>query len=234
MSDTQATVVPRGTGSRTGKLAAAAGPMLSMIFVLRKSRDLDRHPDLHGKVVQAFEDFRRHARDGGVPAGDLDDASYALAATLDETMLLANWAGRDQWQADSMARRYCNNEFVGLGFYDKLAQVRRSVPARAETLEIFYYCLVAGFQGKLVESPKELADLTDQLARELASADSTVSPPHTRRWGVSSRSAASLAGGRGDVRRTALLRLVPDLEPARPARGPHRRHLAGLSLLRSR
>ncbi|MCA9727093.1 MAG: type IVB secretion system protein IcmH/DotU [Candidatus Eisenbacteria bacterium] len=176
MSDTQATVVPRGTGSRTGKLAAAAGPMLSMIFVLRKSRDLDRHPDLHGKVVQAFEDFRRHARDGGVPAGDLDDASYALAATLDETMLLANWAGRDQWQADSMARRYCNNEFVGLGFYDKLAQVRRSVPARAETLEIFYYCLVAGFQGKLVESPKELADLTDQLARELASADSTVSP----------------------------------------------------------
>ena len=175
MSDSTATVVPgrKGTG---GKLAAAAGPMLSMIFVLRKSRDLDRHPDLHGKVVQAFEDFRRQARDAGVPPGDLDDASYALAATLDETMLLASWAGRDQWQADSMARRYCNNEFVGLGFYDKLAQVRRSVPARSETLEIFYYCLVAGFQGKLVESPKELADLIDQLARELSSPDGTVSP----------------------------------------------------------
>jgi len=172
---TDSTVVPQMKGAE-GKLAAAAGPILSMIFVLRKSRDLDRHPDLHGKVVQSFEDFRRQARDAGVSPTDLDDASYALAATLDETMLLANWSGRDQWQADSMARRYCNNEFVGLGFYDKLAQVRRSGPARRDTLEVFYYCLVAGFQGKLVESPKEHADLIDQLAREISSGETTVSP----------------------------------------------------------
>jgi type IV/VI secretion system ImpK/VasF family protein len=175
MSDSAATVVPHAK-ERGGKIAAAAGPLLSMIFVLRKSRDLDRHPDLHGKVVQAFEDFRRQARDAGVSGSDLDDVSYALAATLDETMLLASWSGRDQWQADSMARRYCNNEFVGLGFYDKLAQVRRAGPSRRDTLEIFYYCLVAGFQGKLVESPKELSDLIDQLAREISSHESTVSP----------------------------------------------------------
>jgi type VI secretion system protein ImpK len=176
MNDTTATVVPGSRKARGGKLASAAGPILSMIFVLRKSRDLDRHPDLHGKVVQAFEDFRRQARDAGVAPGDLEDASYALAATLDETMLLANWSGRDHWQADSMARRYCNNEFVGLGFYDKLAQVRRGVPPRHEVMEIFYYCLVAGFQGKLVEAPKELTDLIDQLSRELSAAPATVSP----------------------------------------------------------
>lgn len=176
MSEQTVTQVPVRARARSGHLAAAAGSLLSMLFVLKKSRDLNRHPDLHGKVVAAIEEFRRNARDAGVPAQDLDDATYALAAAFDETMLLAVWSGRDQWQANSLARRYCNNEFVGLGFYDKLAQVRRSVPPRPDVVEIFYYCLVSGFQGKMVETPRELADLIDQLSRELSSSQTILSP----------------------------------------------------------
>ena len=58
-------------------------------------------------------------------------------------------------------------QVAGLG-EDKLAGVRRGVPPRPEVLEVFYYCLVGGFQGQLVENARELADLVDALAKEIA------------------------------------------------------------------
>jgi type IV/VI secretion system ImpK/VasF family protein len=164
-----ASTSPSGTDpTHRGDLAAAAGRVFSLLFVLRQSQDLDGFQDLPGRVVEQIEDFRRAARDRRLPEPDIEDATYALAATLDESMLTRTWNGRDGWQAQSLSQRYCNNEFVGLGFYDKLAQVRRSAPPRTDVKEVFYYCLISGFKGKLVETPKELADITDQLGREIA------------------------------------------------------------------
>jgi len=168
MSDATPTIHPGTDVQRRGDLSAAAGPVFSLLFVLRQSQDLDGFSDLHGRVVEQIENFRREARNRRMGEQDIDDATYALAATLDEAMLTRTWNGRDQWQATSLSQRYCNNEFVGLGFYDKLAQIRRSSPPRTDVIEIFYYCLIAGFKGKLVETPKELADMTDQLGREIA------------------------------------------------------------------
>lgn len=151
-----------------GRLADAAGGLLSLIVVLRRSQNLDSFADLRKTVERLFGEFRSKARDAGCVQGDIDDASYALAGTIDELLLTAKWRGRDDWQANQLARTYCNNEFVGIGFYDKLASVRRGVPPRPEVLEVFYYCLVGGFLGQLVENPKELADLVDTLAKEIA------------------------------------------------------------------
>ena len=121
-------------------------------------------------------EFRSRARDEGVPLGEIDDATYAIAATFDETLLNASWAGRNDWEKNALARTYCNDEFVGLGFYDKLAQLRRSSQPPRDVIEIFYYCLVAGFQGKLVENPRQLADLVDELSKEIGTANRALSP----------------------------------------------------------
>ncbi|MCA9758591.1 MAG: type IVB secretion system protein IcmH/DotU [Candidatus Eisenbacteria bacterium] len=168
MSDAAQTMVPGAAVRGRGALAKAAGPVLSMLFVLRRTNDLDSLRDVQVAVISQIEEFRRTARDLGIGSGDIEDATYAIAATFDETMLTRQWQGRESWQSQSLAQRYCQNEFVGLGFYDKLAQVRRSTPPRPDVTEIFFYCLVAGFQGRLVDSPKEHADLVDELAREIA------------------------------------------------------------------
>lgn len=174
MSEKATAAVPKST--RQGKIAAAAGPVLSLAFVLRQSRDLDQITDLDSKVNRLFDEFRSSARDQGIASQDIDDACYALAAAIDETLLLAEWGGREAWQRNSLAKRYCNDEFVGLGFYDKLTQIRRGTVPRTDVVEVFYYCLVSGFRGKLAESPKELGDLMDELARELSAGDTTLSP----------------------------------------------------------
>lgn len=158
-----------------GRLADAAGPLLSLIIVLKRTAELDQLTDLRGTVDRLIQEFRSRARDEEIPAADIDDATYALAATFDETLLNARWAGRDAWERNALAKTWCGDEFVGLGFYDKLAQLRRSSSPRRDVIEVFYYCLVSGFQGKLVENPRQLADLVDELSKEIAPQVKTLS-----------------------------------------------------------
>jgi type VI secretion system protein ImpK len=162
--------------TRSGKLTDAAGPLLSLIIVLRRTTNLDDLKDLRGTVDRMILEFRSRTRDEAVSAVDIDDATYAIAATFDETLLNARWNGRDAWEKNALARTYCNDEFVGLGFFDKLAQLRRSSNPPRDVIEIFYYCLVAGFQGKLVENPRQLADLVDELSKEIGTSNKVLAP----------------------------------------------------------
>jgi type IV/VI secretion system ImpK/VasF family protein len=158
-----------------GRLADAAGPLLSMVIVLRRTVNLDALSDLRNTIERMILEFRSRLRDQSVPAIDIDDATYAIAATIDETLLNARWAGRDAWERNALAKSYCNDEFVGLGFFDKLAQLRRSSTSRRDAVEVFYFCLVSGFQGKMVENPAQLKDLVDEIAKEIATPAKTVS-----------------------------------------------------------
>jgi type VI secretion system protein ImpK len=160
----------------TPRLADHAGSLLSLILLLRRSTDLDQFRDLRLTVERLIAEFRAKARDDGASGTDVDDATYALAATIDEILLNARWAGRDAWERDTLARTWCQDEFVGIGFYDKLNQIRRSGTARPQALEVFYYCLVAGFQGKLVEDPAQWNKLVEDLAPEIAPPVKILSP----------------------------------------------------------
>jgi len=171
----ETTPAPKAGATTRGQLADAAGPLLSLIIVLKRTKSLDDLPDLRAKVEKMILEFRSRLRDQAVPPGDIDDATYAVAATFDETMLNAQWAGRDDWERNALAKTYCNDEFVGLGFFDKLTQLRRSSSPKRDVIEVFYYCLVSGFQGKLVETPGQLADLVDEISKEIATPDKTVS-----------------------------------------------------------
>jgi type VI secretion system protein ImpK len=151
------------------RIASLAGPLFSLMIVLRRARDLDTIPDLQVTVVRLIEEFRHRATDCGIPSQTIQDATYAQAATFDEFVLSQEWSGRDGWMENSLAKRYCNNEFVGIGFYEKLAQLRNATPPRKDVVEVFYYCLLAGFAGQYLEKPDEREKLRLELAAELSS-----------------------------------------------------------------
>jgi len=159
-----------------GQLTRCAGSLLSLLIVLQRSRDLDSFTDLGLAVGRLFQDFRRLARDEDIPGQEIDDASYALAASFDEILLSATWEGKDAWQRESLAKQYCNDEFVGDGFYDKLAEVRRSTTFKREVVEVFYYCLIAGFQGRMIESAQQRELLVDELSREIGTKPQVLAP----------------------------------------------------------
>ena len=159
-----------------GRLTRCAGSLLSLAIILKRSRDLDSFSDLRLTVDRLFHEFRSEARDEDLAAAEIDAASYALAAFFDETLLSQNWEGKEDWQRDALAKHYCNDEFVGDGFYDKLAEIRRSVPIQREVLEIFYYCLISGFQGRMIESARNRDDLIDEISREIGTKVSALAP----------------------------------------------------------
>jgi type VI secretion system protein ImpK len=159
-----------------GRLTRCAGSLLSLLIVLRRSRDLDGFVDLRQTVDRLFREFANQARDEGATTEEIAAASYALAASFDEILLSASWNGRDGWQRDNLARQYCNDEFVGDGFFDKLAEIRHAAPPRREVLEIFYYCLISGFQGRMVESPQQRQSLIEELSREIGTPAQTLAP----------------------------------------------------------
>lgn len=159
-----------------GRLTRCAGSLLSLLIILRRSRDLDSFSDLRQTVERLFREFRNQARDEEVSGEEIDDASYALAASFDEVLLSASWEGKEDWQRDSLAKHYCNDEFVGDGFYDKLAEVRRSVTPKRDALEIFYYCLISGFQGRLIESPQKRDDFISDLSHDIGTKVKVLAP----------------------------------------------------------
>jgi len=167
----------QGEDSRSqGRLTRCAGSLLSLLIVLRRSRDLDSFTDLRLTVDRLFHEFRNQARDEDIFPEDISDASYALAASFDEVLLLAAWDGKEAWQQESLAKQYCNDEFVGDGFYDKLAEIRRSPTPRREVVEIFYYCLISSFQGRMIETPQQREDLINELSHEIGTKVVALSP----------------------------------------------------------
>jgi type VI protein secretion system component VasF len=52
----------------------------------------------------------------------------------------------------------------------------RRTGGRQQVVEVFYYSLVSGFQGKLVDEPARIGDLLDELSKEISSGDKTLSP----------------------------------------------------------
>jgi type VI secretion system protein ImpK len=159
-----------------GRLTRCAGSLLSLLIILRRSRDLDSFRDLKLTVERLFHDFRSHARDEEIPGEEIADASYALAAAFDEVLLSASWEGKEAWQRESLAKQYCNDEFVGDGFFDKLAAIHHSATPKREVVEVFYYCLISGFQGRMIESPQKRDDLIDELSREIGTKVKVLSP----------------------------------------------------------
>ncbi len=159
-----------------GALVAASGPLLSLIIVLRRAKDLDAFGDIRGTVARLVEDLRTRARMERMNPRDVDDVIYALAATIDETLLMADWSGRSPWAQEPLARRYCNDEFVGVGFFDKLEALRLDFAARRDVVEVFYYCLVAGFRGRMAEDPAAFDRLMSALSADLQPGSRELSP----------------------------------------------------------
>lgn len=164
------------TRESQGRLARCAGSLLSLLIILRRSPDLDQFSDLRQTVERLIHEFRSSARDESISPELIGDACYAIAASFDEVLLSQTWQGRDDWQRDSLARHYCNDEFVGDGFYDKLAEIRHSLTPKQEVVEIFYYCLISGFQGRLIESPQQRNDLIDDLSHEIGTKTKQLAP----------------------------------------------------------
>lgn len=121
------------------------------------------------QVRRLLDNFERGARHLNASVDDIYAAKYAFCAAVDETILSGDSPIRDEWERSPLQLILFGDQLAGEHFYTELETVRHRGASSVETLEIFYMCLLTGFQGKyMLESKEKLNYLIATLDKEIA------------------------------------------------------------------
>jgi type VI secretion system protein ImpK len=121
------------------------------------------------QVRRLLDSFERNARRLNVSAEDVYAAKYAFCASVDETILSSNMAIREVWERSPLQLILFGDQLAGENFFTELEDVRRRGESAVQALEVFYMCLLTGFQGKyMLEGKEKLNYLIATLDKEIA------------------------------------------------------------------
>jgi type VI secretion system protein ImpK len=172
-------------GAEEGKRLA---DLYSELFILgahlRNARELG---DIDGLRIRISDMIRSAEREGkvlGVSDETLQRARYAMAAFLDEMILSSSAPNRDQWSAQPLQYEFFKEHVAGVEFFNRLDAIRRGMPASKDLLEVYYLCLVFGFEGQYkLHGREKLKDMVEGIAREFQSRQGEIPPlsPHCKR-----------------------------------------------------
>ncbi len=140
--------------------------------ILRDLADLAATPekappfaDLQDRYHDLITAFATNAAALGMPADDIAQGRFALAAVVDETVMLSEMAARDEWLSQPLQLRYFDEVTAGEEFYHRIDQLRMA--RKHGVLEVYWLCLAFGFKGRLGD--KKGAERRRLLLETLAS-----------------------------------------------------------------
>ena len=99
-------------------------------------------------------------------------ARYCLCTVLDETAAQTPWGGSGAWSKHSLLVAFHNETWGGEKFFQLLAKLSQSAAQHANLLEMMYYCICLGFEGryKIVNNGRsQLESLRARLAEIIRS-----------------------------------------------------------------
>ncbi|QDE84427.1 DotU family type IV/VI secretion system protein [Myxococcus xanthus] len=135
---------------------------------------------LHHRLRGVVDETLRRAAVLGFSHQDAQDMAYALVALIDEVVLGRPEEYRQLWMP--LQLHYFNENVAGDGFFARLNSVRKD-PHRHEVLQVYYLCMLFGFQGRyrIRGGELELMTLIDTVQKDLERArpfDFDVLSPH--------------------------------------------------------
>jgi type VI secretion system protein ImpK len=140
-----------------------------LLFLLRNGNAPHNAGEFNRRIDQFLAQFERNARNFGKPPEAVYLAKYAFCALMDEIVLSSDFPLRSEWELAPLQLRLFGEHLAGEAFFDKLESLRLNPAAQWEPLEVYYTCLLLGFQGKyLLEGQEKLNYLTQRVAQEIA------------------------------------------------------------------
>ena len=134
---------------RTGvsSLSDIYGDLFTLILYLRETSDFGDPKILHDKIDTMFKSVESKAKQLNILDDDVLSAKYAVSALVDETVLYSSWSLRNVWLNNPLVVEYFNDALAGEMFFDKLETLRND-DSKRNALEVYYMCLLFGFEGK--------------------------------------------------------------------------------------
>lgn len=129
-------------------LIECSAELLAVVMPLRSGREGGAVPeDFRERVLQAFDTLERMALERQITTAHVQEAKYALAAFVDESVLASEWDGRLDWMSQPLQLEFFGEHLAGEGFFRHLATLRQGGDANIDLLELYYLCLQLGFEG---------------------------------------------------------------------------------------
>jgi type VI secretion system protein ImpK len=122
--------------------------------------------ELRDRLTALIDAQERRAREGDVSWDAYVEARFAVLAWADELIMNSPWPGRGDWQ--HLMLKYYGTLNAGNQFFEHLERLPAS---ERDVLEIYYFCLALGFEGKfaLAENQRALRELKQRVHNQLVS-----------------------------------------------------------------
>lgn len=157
--------------SGSNPLVAAANPLLNLLPQIRSTV---HHPNptwLREHLVAEIRQFETRAQEAGASAESIVGARYCLCTALDEAAALTPWGG-SVWSAHSLLVLFHNETWGGEKFFQLLDRLSHNPRQHLDLLELLYFCLALGFEGRyriLDNGRAQLESLRHRLAQTVRS-----------------------------------------------------------------
>ena len=123
------------------------------------------------RMKQALREIASTAARKGYSAEDVQEANFAVVAFLDESILTAD-PSATEWAQKSLGEELFGQRSAGEMFFKRLETLRanRDSQSLAEVLEVYYLCLLLGYEGKFAGGSKAelqllMTNLRDRIER---------------------------------------------------------------------
>ncbi len=137
-------------------LAGAFSAVFSLILQIRAADRLGDATALRQRIEALLGEAARSARTVGASDADVDEATFAAIAFLDEAVLGTEWPGRDGWSAQPLQLAHYDRYDAGEQFFDRLKRLLDEGGTRTAVLEVYYLCLALGFKGRYAIQGREV------------------------------------------------------------------------------
>ncbi len=127
-------------------------------FIKSKNIDSMSFGQVQINVQRLLSETESTMRSWEVDTEEYNEARFAVCAWVDEVLLSSTWAGKTEWQKDSLQRKYFHTADAGQEFFERLNGLGQH---QRDAREIYYLCLAMGFKGRFHQEGDE--PLLEQL-----------------------------------------------------------------------
>ena len=129
-------------------LVAAANPLINAIPQIRHSVSHDDPARLRQQLIDQIRRFELSCQQSGLSYEVIIGASYCLCTALDEAAALTPWGSRGVWTSNGLLVTFHNETWGGEKFFQLLAKLSQNPRQHILLLELIYFCLLLGFEGR--------------------------------------------------------------------------------------
>ncbi|NOQ35623.1 MAG: OmpA family protein [Methylococcaceae bacterium] len=142
-------------------LFSSALTLFALVTQLRQSLSHQDVPALREQLISEVKKFESKAIALQCPLEQVQTARYALCSLVDEVILNTPWGCNSIWTTESLLVSFHKESWGGEKFFKILKNIINQPEIYFNLLELFYYCLSLGFEGKYKIQERGLSELQE-------------------------------------------------------------------------